>query len=94
MVCLPRYNNYDEFFQDSFQRHNATIGVVLSFPFFSASQRARAEAADATALKAKKDAETAKNQVSEETLDCSARSNRWPPPRRWPISNTGWRNRT
>ena len=62
---LARYNNYDEFFK-TFQRHNATIGVVLRFPFFSPSQHARAEAADATALK--RDAEAAKNQVSEETL--------------------------
>ena len=64
---LARYNNYDEFFK-TFQRHNATIGVVLRFPFLNYSQRARAQAADATALKAKKDAEAAKNQVSEETL--------------------------
>jgi len=64
---LARYNNYDEFFK-TFQRHNATVGVVLRFPFWSPSQRARAEAADATALKAKKDAEAARNQVSEETL--------------------------
>ena len=66
---LAAYNNYQDFFQPgSFQRHNATIGVVIKFPLFSATQRARAEAADALALKAKKDAETAKNQVSEETL--------------------------
>jgi outer membrane protein TolC len=64
---LARYNNYDEFFK-TFQRHNATVGVVLRFPFLNPSQHARAEAADATALKAKKDAETARNQVSEETL--------------------------
>jgi outer membrane protein TolC len=64
---LAKYNNYDQFFL-TFQRHNATIGVVLRFPFFSPTQHARAEAADATALKAKKDAEAAKNQVSEETL--------------------------
>ena len=66
---LATYNNYQKFFQPgSFQRHNATIGVVIKFPVFSTTQRARAEAADATALKAQKDAETAKNQVSEETL--------------------------
>jgi outer membrane protein len=66
---LATYNNYQQFFQPgSFQRHNATIGVVIKFPVFSATQRARAGAADATALKAKKDAETVKNQVSEETL--------------------------
>ena len=40
----------------------------MKFPLFSPTQRARADAADALALKAKKDAETAKNQVSEETL--------------------------
>jgi outer membrane protein len=66
---LATYNNYQQFFQPgSFQRHNATLGVVIKFPVFSATQRARAEAADATALKAKKDAETVKNQVSEEAL--------------------------
>ncbi len=64
---LAEYNNYDLFFK-TFQRNNATVGVVLRFPFFSPTQHARAEAADATALKAKKDAEAAKNQVSEETL--------------------------
>ena len=66
---LAAYNNYQNFFQPgSFQRHNATLGVVIKFPLFSPTQRARADAADALALKAKKDAETAKNQVSEETL--------------------------
>jgi outer membrane protein len=64
---LARYNNYDEFFK-TFQRHNATVGVVLRFPFLNASQKARAQAADALALKASKDAQAAKNQVSEETL--------------------------
>jgi outer membrane protein TolC len=66
---LAAYNNYDKFFRaGSFQRHNATLGVAIRFPFFSPTQRARAEAADAAALRAKKDAEAAKNQVSEETL--------------------------
>jgi outer membrane protein len=64
---LARYNNYDEFFK-TFQRNNATVGVVLRFPFLNSSQRARADAAAALALRAKKDAEAAKNQVSEETL--------------------------
>ncbi len=66
---LAAYNNYQNFFQPgSFQRHNATLGVVIKFPLFSPTQRARADAADALALKAKKDVETARNQVSEETL--------------------------
>ncbi len=68
-ALLAAYNNYQDFFQPgSFQRHNATIGVSIKFPLFSTTQRARADAADALALKAKKDAETARNQVSEETL--------------------------
>jgi outer membrane protein TolC len=52
----------------SFQQNNATIGVSIRFPVFNASQRSRAQAADADALKATKQAEAARNQVSEETL--------------------------
>jgi outer membrane protein TolC len=66
-ALLAEYNNYSDFYK-SFQRHNATVGVSIRFPFFSASQRARARAADAAAVKASKDAEAAKNKVSEETL--------------------------
>jgi outer membrane protein TolC len=66
-ALLSTYNNYDTFYK-SFQRNNATIGVSIRFPFFNAPQRARAEAADADALKAKKQADAARNQVSEDTL--------------------------
>ncbi len=66
---LAAYNNYQNFFQPgSFQRHNATLGVVIKFPLFSPTLRARADAADALASKARKDAESVRNQVSEETL--------------------------
>jgi outer membrane protein len=62
-------SNYQQFFvPGSFQRHNGSVGVVLRLPFLNESQRARARAADAEALRAKKDAQAAKNQVSEETL--------------------------
>jgi len=68
-AILARYNNYDQFFNaNSFQRHNATVGVAIRFPFFSASQHAHADAADAEAIKGHHDAEVAKNKVSEETL--------------------------
>jgi len=66
-ALLSTYNNYNTFYK-SFQRNNATVGVSIRFPFFNASQRSRAEAADADALKAKKQADAARNQVSEETL--------------------------
>jgi outer membrane protein TolC len=63
------FNNYAEYFRPgTFQKDNATIGVGIRFPLFSASQRARTEAAEAEALKAKKQAEAARNQVAEETL--------------------------
>lgn len=68
-ALLATFNNYDQFFQPhSFQANNATIGVAIRFPFFSPTQSAHAKAADAEALKASKQAEAAKNQVSEETL--------------------------
>lgn len=68
-ALLATYNHYQDFFRiGSFQKENATLGVVIRFPFFNPSQRARARAADADALLAQKQAEDAKNQVSERTL--------------------------
>ncbi|HKI27794.1 MAG TPA: TolC family protein [Candidatus Sulfotelmatobacter sp.] len=51
-----------------FRQNNATIGISIRFPLFNASQRSRADAADADALKATKLAEAARDQASEETL--------------------------
>jgi len=63
------FNNYETYFrQGTFQANNATIGFALRIPLFNASQRARADGAEAEALKAKKQAEAARNQVAEETL--------------------------
>jgi outer membrane protein TolC len=83
-ALLSRFNNFQNYYipskpcvtslgeflcvTNSFQQNNATVGVSIRFPLFNASQRARAEAADADALKATKQAEAAKNQASEETL--------------------------
>jgi outer membrane protein TolC len=83
-ALLSRFNNFQNYYipanpctvggisvlcvADTFRQNNATIGVSIRFPFFSASQRARAQAADADAVKATKQAEAARNQVSEETL--------------------------
>lgn len=52
----------------AFQQNNATIGVSIRFPIFNPAQRARAQQADADALKARKQAEAARNQASEDTL--------------------------
>lgn len=68
-ALLATFNNYQDFFRPgSFQQHNATVGVVIRFPFLNLSQREHARAADADALRAHKQAEDAKNQVSEQTL--------------------------
>ncbi|HUR37474.1 MAG TPA: TolC family protein [Terriglobales bacterium] len=66
-ALLARYNNYDKFFA-SFQRHNVSVGVVIRFPFLNFSQRARADAADAETMKARKEAEGVKQQVATESL--------------------------
>ncbi len=64
---LSTFNNYSQYYAH-FQKDNATIGVALRIPIFNASQRARADAAKAEALKSKKQVEAARNQVAEETL--------------------------
>jgi outer membrane protein TolC len=83
-ALLSKFNNYQNYYipskpcitslgeflcvTNSFQQNNATVGVNIRVPLFNASQRSRARAADADALKATKQAEAARNQVSEETL--------------------------
>src|SRR5260370_4823113 len=63
------FNNYTRYFPPgTFQRDNATVGLGFRIPLFNASQRARAAAAEAGALKAKKQADATRNQVAEETL--------------------------
>lgn len=68
-AVLAKYNNWVTFFpQGTFQRNNASVGVVIRFPFFNASQHAHAEAVDAEALRAKKEVESTKHQVSQQVL--------------------------
>jgi outer membrane protein TolC len=66
---IATYNNYQKFYRmNSFQPNNLTIGVALHFPFFNFAQHARVQEAESDAFKARKQAEAARNQVSEETL--------------------------
>ncbi len=64
---FSKYNNYEDFFR-KFQRNNATFGAAVRFPFLSFVQRARADQAEAEALKSKGQVQTVKNQISSETL--------------------------
>ena len=83
-ALLSKFNNYQNYYipskpcltslgeflcvTNAFQQNNATVGVSIRFPLFNASQRARAELADADALKANKQAQAARDKASEETL--------------------------
>jgi outer membrane protein TolC len=68
-AVLSKFNNYQTYFQPgSFVRNNATVGGVIRFSFLNAPRKAHAEAAAADALKARKQADAARNQLSEETL--------------------------
>jgi outer membrane protein TolC len=83
-ALLSKFNNFQDYYipektcstasgtflcpNGTFHQSNATIGISIRFPFFNASQKARAQAADADALIATKQAEAARNQISEETL--------------------------
>jgi outer membrane protein TolC len=56
--------NFEQFFvPHSFRSNNVTFGLILRFPFLDRSQRARAAAADAEALRARKEVEEAKNKA-------------------------------
>ncbi|HVI09631.1 MAG TPA: TolC family protein [Candidatus Binatia bacterium] len=68
-AVLSKFNNYQTYFQPgSFVRNNATVGGVIRFPFLSLPKRDHAQGAEADAMKARKQAEAAKNQVTEQTL--------------------------
>ena len=60
-------NNYSQFYKN-FQPDNYTVGMSFRVPIFNAAQRARAQAADAESLKARKQAEATRHQVQDETL--------------------------
>ena len=64
---FARFNNYQDYFK-KFQPNNASIGLAIRLPLMNWSGRAHAEAADAEAQRAKKEAEAVKDQVSSETL--------------------------
>jgi outer membrane protein TolC len=67
-AMLAKYNNWEQFFPKAFQRNNASIGIVIRFPFFNAPQRSHAQAADADAARAKADVQSVKDQVSQQVL--------------------------
>jgi len=68
-AILATFNGYQDFFRaGSFQRNNASLGVVIRFPFLNPSQHAKARAADAEAISAHQAAMAARHEVSDATL--------------------------
>jgi outer membrane protein TolC len=66
-AMLSRFNNYDEFYR-KYSRNNFSYGLNVRFPFLNIPQRHRTEQAQADLVKARKEAEAAKAQVSENTI--------------------------
>ena len=64
---LTTINNYQRFYRN-FQPNDVSVGAAIRFPFFNLAEHARIREAEADALKARKQAEAAKNSASEETL--------------------------
>lgn len=68
-LISTKFTDFAQFFRpNSFQNQNVTFGLVVRFPFLNFSQRSAAQAADADALRARKEVQAAKDQVSLETL--------------------------
>ena len=66
-ALLSRFNNYDEFYR-KFSRNNYSLGLAIRFPFLNIPQRHRAEQAQADLIKARKEADGVKAQISENTI--------------------------
>jgi outer membrane protein TolC len=64
---FAKYNNYDQYYKN-FQANNGALGVEIRIPFLNKAQRDHSEAAYAEALRLRKEVDTAKEQVSTETL--------------------------
>jgi outer membrane protein TolC len=66
-AVLSNLNNY-QVYLNKFQNNNASGGLVIKFPFFDTTQRARAAEAKADFIRASREAEGAKDRMSLETL--------------------------
>jgi outer membrane protein TolC len=63
-VINSSLTNFEKYFvANTFQTQNVTFALVLRLPVLDTSQRARAAAADAEALRARKEVEQAKNRA-------------------------------
>lgn len=66
-ALLSTFNNYDQFYR-KFSRNNFSVGLNIRFPFLNLPQRHRVEQANADLVKARREAQAARAQISENTL--------------------------
>jgi outer membrane protein TolC len=66
-AVLTNFNNYKTYIQN-FRVNNASGGLVIRFPFFDSTQRARSAQAKADFIRASREADQAKEKISLETL--------------------------
>ena len=66
-AVLGRFNNYDVFYR-AFQRNNVTAGLAIRVPFLNFSQNSHAEQAEADVVKARRQYDSLKLQITGEVL--------------------------
>jgi outer membrane protein TolC len=64
---LARFNNYDQYFLH-YNANNLAAGLNIKFPFYNPVQKAHAAQADADTIVARKQADLARNEISENAL--------------------------
>lgn len=64
---LASFNNYDEFYR-KFTKNNYTFGASIRVPFFNSANRAQTNQAKSDVIKAHRQAEEVRNNLSAETL--------------------------
>lgn len=64
---FEKFANYLQYYPNGLQYNNAAVGVVVTFPLFDATRRAKARESAADAEKAAADADAARNVMSEQT---------------------------
>jgi len=64
---FEKFANYTQYYPNGLQYNNAALGVVVTFPFFDFTRRAKARESAADAAHARADADASLNILSEQT---------------------------
>jgi outer membrane protein TolC len=64
---FEKFANYTQYYPNGLQYNNAAVGVVVTFPFFDFTRRAKARESSADAAHARADADASLNILTEQT---------------------------